>query len=84
MLHLYGDQSIDLQWKSINWFLFECNIEQILVNTLAPTPQNGQTLKQFIGKLPTNYLSMFDHFLELALKGTLMQIWKSPYMFVFV
>ena len=27
------------------------------------------TLKQFVGKLPTNCLSMFDHFLGLALKG---------------
>ena len=27
------------------------------------------TLKQFIGKLPTNCLSVFDHFVILALKG---------------
>ena len=27
------------------------------------------TLKQFVGKLPTNYLSVFDHFVKLALKG---------------
>ena len=27
------------------------------------------TLKQFVGKLPTNYLSVFDHFVGLALKG---------------
>ena len=27
------------------------------------------TLKQFVGKLPTNCLSAFDHFVELALKG---------------
>ena len=26
-------------------------------------------LKQFVGKLSTNYLSMSDHFVELALKG---------------
>ena len=25
-------------------------------------------LKQFVGKLPTNCLSVFDHFVELALK----------------
>ena len=27
------------------------------------------TLKQFVGNLPTNCLSVFDHFLELALPG---------------
>ena len=26
-------------------------------------------LKQFVGKLPTNCLSVFDHFVVLALKG---------------
>ena len=29
----------------------------------------SNTLKQFVGKLPTNYLSVFDHFLGFALKG---------------
>ena len=29
----------------------------------------SNTLKQFIGKLPTNCLSVFDHFVILALKG---------------
>ena len=27
------------------------------------------TLKQFVGNLPTNCLSVFDHFVKLALKG---------------
>ena len=35
----------------------------------APTPENGQTLKQFVGKLLANCLSVFDHFVGLALKG---------------
>ena len=26
----------------------------------------SNTLKQFVGKLPTNCLSVFDHFVELA------------------
>ena len=30
-------------------------------------------LKQFVGKLPTNCLSVFDHFVGLALKGLMMQ-----------
>ena len=29
----------------------------------------SNTLKQFVGNLPTNYLSVFDHFVRLALKG---------------
>ena len=29
----------------------------------------SNTLKQFVGKLPTNFLSVFDHFSGLALKG---------------
>ena len=29
----------------------------------------SNTLKQFVGKLPTNCFSVFDHFVGLALKG---------------
>ena len=29
----------------------------------------SNTLKQFVGKLPTNCLSVFDYFVELAFKG---------------
>ena len=29
----------------------------------------SNTLKQFVGKLPTNCLSVFEHFVGLALKG---------------
>ena len=31
MLHSYRNQSIDLHCKSIDWFLYECNIGQIWV-----------------------------------------------------
>ena len=31
--------------------------------------KRSNTLKQFVGKLPTNCLSVFDHFVGLALKG---------------
>ena len=30
----------------------------------------SNTLKQFVGKLPANSLSVFDHFVALALKGS--------------
>ena len=41
-----------------------------LINLLSANPTKwSNTLKQFIRSLPTNYLSVFDHFMGLALKG---------------
>ena len=41
-----------------------------LINPLsANITKLSNTLKQFVGKLPTNCLSVFDHFVGLALKG---------------
>ena len=41
--------------------------------TLNPLSSNftkwSNTLKQFVSKLPTNCLSVFDHFVGLALRG---------------
>ena len=37
----------------------------------------SNTLKQFVGKLPTNSLGVFYHFVGLALKG-LRNIMKNP------
>ena len=47
------------------------NIEDtILFNSLSAIPTKwSNTLKQFFGNLPTNCLSVFDHFVKLALKG---------------
>ena len=40
------------------------------VNPLSANPTKwSNTLKQFVGKLPTNCLNVFDHFVGLALKG---------------
>ena len=40
------------------------------LNPLSANPTRwSNTLKQFVGKLPTNCLSVFDHFVGLALKG---------------
>ena len=42
----------------------------LLVNPLnAKFTKWSNILKQFVGKLPTNCLSVFDHFVGLALKG---------------
>ena len=39
------------------------------VKPLSANPRKwSNTLKQFVGKLPTNCLSVFDHFWGLALK----------------
>ena len=41
-----------------------------LINPLRANPAKwSETLKQFVDKLPTNCLSVFDHFVGLALKG---------------
>ena len=40
-----------------------------LIPLSANFTKRSNTLKQFIGKLPTNCLSVFDHFVKLALKG---------------
>ena len=40
------------------------------LNPLSANPTKwSNTLKQFVGKLPTNCLSVFDRFVGLALKG---------------
>ena len=40
------------------------------INALNANPTKwSSTLKQFVGKLPTNYLSMFDHLVGLVFKG---------------
>ena len=41
-----------------------------MLNPLSANPTKwSNTLKQFVGNLPTNCLSVFDHFMNLALKG---------------
>ena len=45
-------------------------IEKTEVNPLSANPTKwSDTLKQFVGNLPTNCLSLFYHFAKLALKG---------------
>ena len=42
----------------------------IKINPLSANPTKwSNTLKQFVGKLSTNCLSVFDHFVELVLKA---------------
>ena len=47
-----------------------CKNQSCNVNLLRANPTKWpNTLKKFVGKLPTNCLSVFDHFEKLALKG---------------
>ena len=47
----------------------------VLFNPLRANPTKwSNTLKQFVGILPTNCLSVFDHFVGLALKGLIMYL----------
>ena len=40
-----------------------------IINLLSANPKKlSNTLKQFVGNLATNCLSVFDHFVKLALK----------------
>ena len=66
------------------WFsqynLFNWRIEHTLNPLSANFKKWSNTLKQFVGNLPTNCLSVFDHFVGLALKG--LSILKQQYYFV--
>ena len=51
-------------------YLYDRNLRHERVNPLsANITKWSNTLKQFVGKLPTNCLSVFDHFVGLASKG---------------
>ena len=44
--------------------------EWLFINPLSANPTKwSNTLKQFVNKLPTNCLSVFDNFMGLVLKG---------------
>ena len=44
-------------------------------NPLSANPAKWpNTLKQFVGKLATNCLGVFDHFVNLALKGLILDL----------
>ena len=55
------------------------------INPLSANPTKwSNTLKQFVGKLPTNCLSVFDHFVGLALKGLNSKIFEIVEMFCYL
>ena len=51
------------------------SLKLLILNPLGANPTKwSNTLKEFVGKLPTNCLSVFDHFVGLALIGLKDQI----------
>ena len=55
-----------MNFRNINFALFNA----LNINPLSANPTKwSNTLKQFVGNLPTNFLGVFDHFVKLTLKG---------------
>ena len=68
--HLHFLQDAKRNDFDFNCYLYCCNFYAINVNPLsANITKWSNTLKQFVGKLRTNCLSVLDHFVVLALKG---------------
>ena len=62
-----------------NWQASMMDIFANTLNTLSVNPTKwSNRLKQFIGELPKNCLSLFDHFVGLALKELTIFSKKSP------
>ena len=58
------------EWKMILQSGLFCSQFFLMLNPLSANPtKRPNTLKQFVAKLPTNFLSVFGHFVNLALKG---------------
>ena len=79
----FKEENLDIGERN-NWQ--KVNIPCSTIYNINPLNANltkwSNTLKQFVGKLPTNCLSVFDHFMNLALKGLttvgkLRKIWKT-------
>ena len=52
------------------FFTFSNFLTVLCLNPLSANPTKwSNILKQVVGKLPTNCLNVFDHFVKLALKG---------------
>ena len=65
--------------SSLYWFIIELHWD---INPLGANPTKwSNTLKQFVDKLPTNCLSVFDHFVKLAPKGltVLFDVWRYQF-----
>ena len=56
--------------KNNPWMQKKSSFAMVAIDPLrAKITKWSNTLKQFVGNLPTNCLSVFDHFVGLVLKG---------------
>ena len=64
-------------FKDPSFFGYRYTLNKVfVVNPLSTNPTKWlNTLKQFVGKLPTNCLSVFDHFVKLVVTG--LRHWSS-------
>ena len=65
-------------WEVASKFSFYLRVMKIqfFVNPLSASPEKwSNTLKQIVDNLPTICLSVFDHFINLALKGLIFEKW---------
>ena len=66
--HLSTENEINEIWST--WFKTKNRFISGHFNPLSVNPiKFSNTLKQFVANLPTNYFSMFGHFMKLGLKG---------------
>ena len=69
-LQIASELIMSYLWSYFYKVLWTSSTVVLLIYPLSGNPTKWpNTLKQFVGKLPTNYLSVFDHFVKLALKG---------------
>ena len=72
--HFFFHSSLNVAFLQFIYLLDSFNIQthkisNPLLNPLSANPTKWlNTLKQFVGNLPTTCLSVFDHFVKLALK----------------
>ena len=71
---LQSDQNLNRLLCCFQWYhQFFVITYKIAIHLINPVSANmikwSNTLKQLVGKLPTNCLSVFEHFVGLALKG---------------
>ena len=75
-----GTYMVWLWWISRVFVVFIVRSNKQHLNSLsAKFTKWSNTLKQFVGKLPRNCLSVFDHFVNLALKGLISTFAVSLY-----
>ena len=75
--NMFKDNNKDTRTMSLTWkFLF--SYRMFPFNPLsANSTKWSNTLKQFVGNLPTNCLSVIDHFVKLTLKGLMFSVFCS-------